>query len=308
MNIRKLSIFYETASCLNMSKVAKEMYISQPSISQCISEIETELNVKLFDRIGKKLFLTYEGEMFFNYTRRILNIYEEGVNIIKDSASENRGKITIGASITIGIYIMPYVIKKFKEETPDIEISLIIDSQSNIEDLISHNKIDIAFIESPTTHCEIISKEICKDELVFISGINHEWKYKKHLEKEDFSGETFVFREDGSGTRESFEAFLKSKNIEYKDYLELSHIEAIINYIKLNMGVSCVPYISVVEKEKLGHINISRLKDCKIERSLYIIIHKDKYISLPIKLFICFCEKFLDKKLLKEINEEHNYY
>ena len=308
MNIRKLSIFYETASCLNMSKVAKEMYISQPSISQCISEIEAELNTKLFDRIGKKLFLTYEGEIFFNYTRRILNIYEEGVNTIKDCASENRGKIIIGASITIGIYIMPYVIKKFNEEVPDIEISLVIDSQSNIEDLISHNKVDIAFIESSTSCSEVISKEICRDELVFISGINHEWKDKKYLEKEDFLDNIFIFRDDGSGTRETFETFLKSKNIEYKGYLELSHIKAIINYVKLNMGISCVPYISVVEKEKLGDLNTSRLKDCKIERSLYIVIHKDKYISLPIKLFICFCEKFLDKELLEQINEEHNKY
>lgn len=308
MNIRKLSIFYETASCLNMSKVAKEMYISQPSISQSISEIETELNTKLFDRIGKKLFLTHEGEIFLNYTRRILNIYEEGVNTIRDCADENRGKIIIGASTTIGIYIMPYVIKKFKEEEPGIEISLIIDSQSKIEDMISHNKIDIAFLESITPCNEIISKEICKDELVFISGINHEWGNKKYLDKEDFLDNMIIFREDGSGTRETFEAFLKSQNIKYKGYLELSHIEAIINYVKLNMGISCIPYISVADKVKLGDLNISRLKNCKIERSLFIAIHKDKYISLLIKSFICFCERFLDKELLEEINEEHNKY
>ena len=75
MNFRKLKIFYETAQYLNMTKVAKEMYISQPSISQSINELESELDVKLFDRIGKKLYLTHEGETFFNYTRRILNLY-----------------------------------------------------------------------------------------------------------------------------------------------------------------------------------------------------------------------------------------
>ena len=110
MNIRKLNIFYKTAEYLNMSKVAKEMYISQPSISQCISEIEEEIGAKLFDRIGKKLYLTHEGKIFYDYTRRILNIYEEGVNIIKDS-KVNSGKITVGVSTTIGIYIMPYIIK-----------------------------------------------------------------------------------------------------------------------------------------------------------------------------------------------------
>ena len=304
MNIRKLRIFYETASCLNMSKVAKEMYISQPSISQCISELESELNTKLFDRIGKKLFLTYEGELFFNYARRILNIYEEGANIIKDSAKENKGKIVIGASITIGIYIMPYVIKKFKEDVSGIEISLVIDSQSNIENLIAHNRVDIAFLENEILSNEIISKEVCKDELVFISGINHKWKDKKYLEKEDLLDQVIIFREDGSGSKKIFEDFFKSIDIKYKEGLDLSQIEAIINYVKLNMGISCVPYISVIEKERLGYLSISRLKDYKIERSLYIAIHNDKHISLPIKTFISFCEKYLDKELLSEINEE----
>ena len=84
MNFRKLKIFYETAQHLNMTKVAKEMYISQPSISQSINELESELGVKLFDRIGKKLYLTHEGEVFLNYTRRILNLYDEGVKTIRD--------------------------------------------------------------------------------------------------------------------------------------------------------------------------------------------------------------------------------
>ena len=129
MNIRKLSIFYETASCLNMSKVAKDMYISQPSISQSISEIESEIGTKLFDRIGKKLYLTHEGEVFYEYTRRILNIYEEGINIVRSSKS-NKGKLVIGASTTIGTYIMPYIIHNFNEEEKDIEVSMIVDNQA----------------------------------------------------------------------------------------------------------------------------------------------------------------------------------
>ena len=84
-----------------MSQVAKDMYISQPSISQCISEIESEVDAKLFDRIGKKLYLTHEGQIFYEYTRRILNIYEEGINVIRSSKS-NKGKLVIGASTTIG--------------------------------------------------------------------------------------------------------------------------------------------------------------------------------------------------------------
>ncbi len=290
MNIRKLEIFYRTAKCLNMSQVAKDMYISQPSISQCISEIESEIDTKLFDRIGKKLYLTHEGKILYEYTRRILNIYEEGINVIRSSKS-NKGKLVIGASTTIGTYIMPYIIHKFNQKEKDIEISMIIDNKQNIEELILNNKVDIAFIEGTVNSKEIILKDIWTDELVFISSINHEWNGKKYLDIEDLKNNKFIIREDGSGTRQRFEGFLENKDIKFNSYIELSNLEAILNYVKLNIGVSCVPYMSVLSEENSKSINVYRIKDHKINRSLYSAIHKDKYISKPIECFMKFCEK-----------------
>ena len=290
MNIRKLEIFYKTAKCLNMSQVAKDMYISQPSISQCISEIESEVDAKLFDRIGKKLYLTHEGQIFYEYTRRILNIYEEGINVIRSSKS-NKGKLVIGASTTIGTYIMPYIIHKFNQKEKDIEISMIIDNKQNIEELILNNKVDIGFIEGTVNSKEIILKDIWMDELVFISSVDHEWNGKKYLDIEDLKNNKFIIREDGSGTRERFEDFLENKDIKFDSYIELSNLEAILNYVKLNIGVSCLPYMSVLSEENSKSINVYRLKDHNINRSLYSAIHKDKYISKPIECFMEFCEK-----------------
>ncbi len=290
MNIRKLEIFYKTAKCLNMSQVAKDMYISQPSISQCISEIESEIGTKLFDRIGKKLYLTHEGKIFYEYTRRILNIYEEGINVVRSSKS-NKVKLVIGASTTIGTYIMPYIIHKFNKKEKDIEISMIIDNKHNIEELILNNKVDIAFIEGTVNSKEIILKDIWTDELVFISSINHEWNGKKYLDIEDLKNNKFIIREDGSGTRQRFEGFLENNDIKINSYIELSNLEAILNYVKLNIGVSCVPYMSVLSEENSKSINVYRIKDHKINRSLYSAIHKDKYISKPIECFMKFCEK-----------------
>ena len=259
MNIRKLEIFYQTAKCLNMSQVAKDMYISQPAISQYISEIESEIDTKLFDRIGKKLYLTHEGKIFYEYTRRILNIYEEGINVLRSSKS-NKGNLVIGASTTIGTYIMPPIINRFNKKEKDIEISMIIDNKHNIEELILNNKVDIAFIEGTVSSKEIILKDIWTDELVFISSINHEWNGKEYLDLEDLKNNKFIIREDGSGTRERFEDFLKDKDIEFDSYIELSNLEAILNYVKLNMGVSCVPYISILSEESLKSINVKNIK------------------------------------------------
>ncbi|MGL5381569.1 selenium metabolism-associated LysR family transcriptional regulator [Clostridium sp.] len=293
MNFRKLKIFYETANCLNMTKVAKEMYISQPSISQSINELETELNVKLFDRIGKKLYLTHEGEVFLSYTRRMLNLFDEGIKTIREYTDNNKGKIVIGASTTIGIYILPEIIKEFSELHKEIEISLIIENTQNIEKLILENKIDFAYVEGAIESNEINVEKVWEDELVFICGQNHKFNESTVIKATDLENEKLIMREIGSGTRECLENVLKTNNIKYKTFLELGNTEAIKRTVKANLGIGCISYRAVKELEALGEINIFRLEDSKVNRDLFLITHKDKYISNNIKEFISFSKQDL---------------
>lgn len=286
MNFRKLKIFYETAKYLNMTRVAKEMYISQPSISQSINELENDLGVKLFDRIGKKLYLTHEGEVFLNYTRRILNLYDESVKVIKDFDSNKAGKIVIGASTTIGIYILPEIIRKFSNEYSDIEISLIIENSKIIEGLILDNKIDFAFIEGDINSEEIIKEVIWKDELVFICGDKSSLKDKGIISGEELKNQKIIMREDGSGTREQAELFLIKNKIKFNTFLELGNTEAIKKSVEANLGIACLSYMVVEDKIKTKDLFLFRLKEGKIERDLSLIIHKDKFLSNNMKSFI----------------------
>ena len=286
MNFRKLKIFYETAKHLNMTRVAKEMYISQPSISQSINELENDLGVKLFDRIGKKLYLTHEGEVFLNYTRRILNLYDESVKVIKDFDSNKAGKIVIGASTTIGIYILPEIIRKFSNEYSDIEISLIIENSKIIEGLILDNKIDFAFIEGDINSEEIIKEVIWKDELVFICGDKSSLKDKGVISGEELKNQKIIMREDGSGTREQAELFLIKNKIKFNTFLELGNTEAIKKSVEANLGIACLSYMVVEDKIKTKDLFLFRLKEGKIERDLSLIIHKDKFLSNNMKSFI----------------------
>jgi LysR family transcriptional regulator, transcriptional activator of the cysJI operon len=291
VNFRKLKIFYETAIYLNMTKVAKEMYISQPSISQSINELEAELGVKLFDRIGKKLFLTHEGEVFLNYTRRILNLYDESVKSIRDFADNKKGKIIIGASTTIGIYILPDIIKDFSSKFKDIEISLIIENTKNIEKLILENKIDFAYVEGEV-HSDEIHKEIAwKDELVFICGDENKLKDFNVVSAKTLEREKFIMREEGSGTREHTEIFLKKNKINFNTFLELGNTEAIKRTVEANLGVGCISYRAIEDNLNLGKLFYFRLEEGKIERDLYFIMHKDKFISNNMRIFIDYAKK-----------------
>ena len=288
MNFRKLKIFYETALCLNMTKVARDMYISQPSISQSIHELENEVGVKLFDRIGKKLFLTGEGALFLNYTRRILNIYDEGMKTLNDYTHNSIGRITIGASTTIGIYILPDIIKSFSEKYKDIEISIIIENTTNIKNLILQNKVDFAYVEGEVKSREINIEKIWEDELVFICGNDHKWKNINIIKADDLSGEKLIMRECGSGSREIIENYLKSKEINYDIFLELGNTEAIKKTVEANLGIGCVSEKCIEEKLRYGDLNCFRLEGRKIKRALLLITHKDKFISNNMKEFIEF--------------------
>lgn len=286
MNFRKLKIFYETAKYLNMTRVAKEMYISQPSISQSINELENDLGVKLFDRIGKKLYLTHEGEVFLNYTRRILNLYDESVKVIKDFDTNKAGKIVIGASTTIGIYILPEIIRKFSNEYSDIEISLIIENTKIIEGLILDNKVDFAFIEGDITSEEIIKEVIWKDELVFICGDKNILKDKRVISGDELKNQKIIMREDGSGTREQAELFLIKNKIKFNTFLELGNTEAIKKSVEANLGIACLSYMVVEDKIKTKDLFLFRLEEGKIERDLSLIVHRDKFLSSNMKSFI----------------------
>ncbi|MDO5518608.1 MAG: LysR family transcriptional regulator, partial [Clostridium sp.] len=245
MNFRKLKIFYETATELNMTKVAKKLYISQPSISQAIHEIEDELDVRLFDRIGKKLFLTDEGNVYLSYARRILNLYEEGIKTVSDMSRNEKGKIKIGASTTIGIYILPDIIKGFLQNHEGIEVSLSVANTEEIEKMILENEIDFAFIEGKSSYEEIVKEEMWEDELIFISSISHKWNKKEYLTSEDISKEKMIMREAGSGTREVVESFLENNDIDYSIFMELGNTEAIKKSVEANLGVSCLSKRSV---------------------------------------------------------------
>lgn len=286
MNFRKLKIFYETAIELNMTRVANKLYISQPSISQAIHEIEDEVEVKLFDRIGKKLFLTNEGELYLTYVRRILNLYEEAAKAMNDMSKNEKGKIKIGASTTIGIYILPDIIKGFLQEHTGIEISLSVDNTINIEKMILENKIDFAYIEGKSCFDEIIKEEVWEDELIFICSSRHKWNKKNVLRKEDISNEKFIMREDGSGTREIVESFLESNNIDFNIFMELGNTEAIKKSVEANLGISCLSIRSVEEKIKNGDLKGFRIDGINVTRKLSLIYHKDKFLSNVMKSFI----------------------
>lgn len=291
MDERKLTIFYEVAKKLNMTESAKSLYMSQPAISQAIKELEHSLDTKLFDRIGKSLYLTHEGEIFFNYTRRILNLHEEAFKTIRDINHSINGKLKIGASTTIGIYIMTDIIGDFIKQYKDVDISITIENTEHISHMVLENKIDFGFVEGPVSSNEIHVEHFCSDELIFILPNNHPWTKMNTLDPKLLENEKLIMREKGSGTREIVESILNSQHINYNVSLELGNIEAIKKAVIAGLGISCISKRCVTEEMKNNLLHCISINNFNILRDMTLIYHKDKYLSNLFYNFIDFAKK-----------------
>ncbi len=291
MTMRKLSIFLEVAKEKNMTRASKTMHISQPAISQIIKELEDEYEVKLLQRIGKKLHLTDEGELLCNYARRILNLYGEFEEKVEEGKNLEGGNLHIGASTTIGIYIMPQLIKAFKEKYPLISVNIKIENTENIANMLLNNEIDIAFVEGDLNIDELESNFIWTDELIFIGSKKHSWSKREKLSKKDIEEAEFILREVGSGTRQIFEDKLKKEGYKIKNILTLGNTEAIKKIVEEDMGVSCISKLTVEEEIKKGTL-IGKKARFDITREFKYVHHKDKFFSNLLKTFLDFAKEY----------------
>ncbi len=279
MNERQLKIFHEVATRLNMTQAASALYMSQPAVSQTIKDLEREFGLNFFDRIGKKLYLTCNGEILFSYARRILNLHNECLNEIKSAKDLKSGRLRIGASTTIGIYILTDIIGKYSKDNKDIDISIIIENTNNIVNLILENKIDFAYVEGPVHSDEIIVEDFYDDELVIITSTEHHFAKQKTIDIKALEKEKIIMREKGSGTREIIETLLLSHNIKIQKSLELGNTEAIKKAVEAGLGISCISNRAISKEVKHNNLAIIKLKNEKIIRKLSVIYHKDKILS-----------------------------
>lgn len=302
MNDRSLRIFHEVAKSLNMTVVAQKMFISQSAVSQTIHDLEREFGIKLFSRIGKKLYLTEEGEIWLNYVRRILNVYNEGLNAIDMMKKLQSGRLKIGASTTIGIYVMPQISGKFMKLYTGIDFSIAIENTKVIIENLKNNKIDFGFVEGPVSTDEIVVENFCEDELVLIVSPEHPWAKLGSVDAAELVNEKFIMREIGSGTREVFEDILNANQIRFSIAFELGNTEAIKKAVEAGLGVSCISRRCIYHEVKAGRLCIVNIRGVVFLRRFNLVYHKDKYLTYLHKKFIDFASnEVVPKQFLRDV-------
>ncbi len=292
MTIRNLEIFTKVAELGSMSGAAKQLYITQPSVSLAIAEIEHEYDVKLFDRVGNRLRLTPTGQQLLEYTTSILLQYKEMERFLKDESHSS--SIRIGATATVGQYIIAPIIEQLKGENPDIKCQVTVASTSVIEEALLKSELDIGFVEGDIMSSALVVKPIMTDELAVICSPNHPFHLKPSVKLEELNGQTFVLREEGSGTRAKVEDILKANHISYYPQWNCSSFGAIKEAVMHDLGITIISPRAARHELANGNLWACRIEDASFKRTFDLVYRQNKFFTGSLKRFVEIIHFFKD--------------
>ncbi|WP_339201998.1 LysR family transcriptional regulator [Peribacillus sp. FSL P2-0133] len=275
-----LKTFVTLVEVKNFTKTAEMLLMSQPSVSLHIKKLEEEFQTKLFLRSPKFLKVTLTGEILYDRAKQMITIYEQTRQDIQEHDRSIKGELKIGASFTIGEYILPSLLIDLQEEYPELELQVVIGNTEEIVQAVRLYKVDIGLIEGQTNEKELSVHPFMQDELFIVSSNNHELANKDEVEITDLHDQAWVTREVGSGTREYLNHVIRSNGLKIKSILTISSNQGIKEtLIKNGLGLALLSQ-SVIERDVQNKIlSIIQVKKESFNRTLsyvYSPIMEDK--------------------------------
>ena len=291
--LQQLRILKAVASEKSFTRAAEILFVSQPSLSKQIKILENRLGIILLNREHNTISLTEGGKVFLQYSERILALCEESCRALNDVKNGDRGNLTVGASQTIGTYLMPRVLALFAQNYPQINIKVQVDSTRMIAKNVLNREIDIAVVggdvpEELKKNLEI--ENFVEDELILIVPKSHPFALKKQkkINKNDLYHLNFITLNSTSTIRKFIDNILIQNNIETKQFnviMQLNSIEGIKTAVSLGLGAAFVSSSSIEKEIKLKTVEIITIENIKITRTLSIITNRECYKSKAVEFF-----------------------
>ena len=291
--LQQLRILKAIASEKSFTQASKILFISQPSISKQVKILENRLGILLINRENNKISLTEAGQVFLQYSERILALCEESCRALNDLKNGDRGNLIIGASQTIGTYLLPRILAMFAQAYPQIDLKVQVDSTRMIAKNVVDREVDIAIIggDIPIELKKNLKVEkFVEDELALIIPMSHPFaiEKKKLINKDDLYHLNFITLNSNSTIRKFIDDILIQNNIETKQFniiMQLNSIEAIKTAVSLGLGVAFVSSSAIEKEIKLKTIDIVKIDNIKITRTLSIITNRECYKSKAFEFF-----------------------
>jgi DNA-binding transcriptional LysR family regulator len=270
MNRNHLALFHAVARAGGISRGAAAARVSQPAVSKQIAELEAALGVRLLERQPRGCRLTEAGVILADYAQRCQALEADAARAIEEYRGLKRGRLAVGASLTIGGYLLPGVLAEFHRRFPDIELRLEIANTQQIQRALAEGTIELGLTEGPVESEELESAVFFQDELVAVAAAGHPLLKKGRVTVREICREPLILREEGSGTRAVVERALRRKGFKPAPFLAMASPEAIKNAVAAGMGIAIMSRLIVGLELQAGLLGIIPLKDLTIHRPLHL--------------------------------------
>jgi len=287
MTLRQLEIFLAIAREKSFSLAAKKIHLSQPTLSEHISELESELGKQLFFRHGRHrvVKVTEAGRVFEQFAERAVVSVEDARQALADLDGLTHGSVLIGASTTPGLYVLPRMVAAFRTKYPGVDVKLQIANSQTIEGRVRERELDLGIVGGhalrPGQECLAAGM---LDELVLIVSPTHAWARRRDITPESLADAPLLVREEGSATRSVTERALE--RVKFRVAMELDHTEAIKQGVMAGLGVAFVSLYAVQGEIAAGRLRALRLRGVRIQRHFHIIHHEARRVTASARAFM----------------------
>lgn len=287
--LRQLEVFIATAHTENISRAADQLAMSQSAASGALRDFESQFDVQLFDRAGKRLQLNELGRLVRPRAESLLEQARE----LEQELAQHRdvGHLRLGATLTIGNYLAVDLMAEFMRRLPNAELSLQVANTATIANMVLNFDIDVGLIEGELHDPDLEVSRWRDDELVVFSSPSHPLAQEPYLSDEDLVGAPWILREAGSGTRQGFDRAMHGLLPAMNIVMELQHTEAIKRAVAAGIGISCLSRIALQDAFGRGTLVPLSVPQRQLRRGFYIIMRRDKYRSAGVDAWLALCRE-----------------
>lgn len=285
MNRNHLAIFRAVAEQRGITRAAEALHISQPAVSSQLAQLESQLGAQLVTRRPRGVELTPIGEVLFTYAQRIGSLEEEAQRAVDDHLNLRRGRLAVGASTSIGSYLLPQILGDFARRHPGIELSLSISNTDTIQQELVDGTLDLGLTEGFADPERFDITVFRQDQLILIAPPDHPLSRRSNVQLTDLLDFPLLAREPGSGTRAVLEKAFLQRGVDFPVSMSLGSSEALKRGVVAGLGLALVSELAVALELSLGHLVAITLDDLSIQRPLHVLRPRGRGLSRPAEAF-----------------------
>jgi DNA-binding transcriptional LysR family regulator len=286
INLNQLRVFNAICDELNMTSAARRLHISQPAVSKQLAELEQSLGTVLVDRLPRGLKLTAAGEVLARHAKRVFQAEQAAELELGQLLGLHAGKLAIGASTTIGGYLVPTIIADFHRDHPEVGVELQIDNTHAITEAVLSGELDVGLTEGLWPAEGTDEQVFAHDEMVVIVGGIHPLAKSHRLQLAQLATQPWISREHGSGTREVIEAAFAERGVQLRPTMSLGSTEAIKRAVAHGLGFALVSRVTVELELSVGSLVAPSVEGLHIRRALHLVTPRGKQPSAAASEFV----------------------